>query len=1027
MALVSAMLGPLMRIEILNRPVLKDGRAAKVKKTFVHLLPGVIQEVRLVDVYCIPEIYSIDAETAKALFCDTVAQDIFLDGPVFSAMQEIADTFIEIAFKPGVTDPVGITATEALKLECSLNDIDLPLVQSAKQYQIFTNRELLGEERSMLGKALFNPLIQRADIRSHEDINAGYRFPAIYKGVHVTDFVEPKLFDIVNASDDLLVKISKDRLLALTLSEMKVIQAYFSDPEIQSERVKAGLTPQATDIELEMMGQTWSEHCKHKIFAADVHYEDPEAGKKQIINGLFKTYIRNTTQILSEENVGLRSVFHDNAGVVDFDNDHVVCFKVETHNSPSALDPYGGAITGIVGVNRDILGTGIGAKPIFNTNVLCFADPETPAKDVPVGLLHPKRIMRGVHEGIIDGGNQSGIPTVAGGFIFDESYIGKPLVYCGTGGIMPRMINGRESWTKQIDAGDLAVMVGGRIGKDGIHGATFSSLALDEDSPSSAVQIGDPITQRKVWDFLLEARDRGLYKGITDNGAGGISSSLGEMAQYSGGVQVEIDKCPLKYPGLSAWEIWVSESQERMSLAVDPSKQVEFLALAHQRAVEATVIGTFTNSGYIDLKYKETRVGYLKMKFVHDGLPTMSIPAKWIPSKVRRAGIKLSELSNFNKVDFLRKYWLDALGHVNVRSREELVRQYDHEVQGNTIVKPYQGKQADSPTDGSVIRPVRNSFRGLSVTHGICPRVGDDDTYKMTLCAVDEAYRSHIALGGTPDSAYLLDNFCWPDPVESEETPDGAYKMAQLVRSNMALQEACLAYKLPLISGKDSMKNDARLGGKKISVRPTLLISLMGIIPDTRLTPGTGFSKSGDLIFLVGETRTELSGSIIEHLLQLEQNSNLPHLGSAPTVQLNAARKLYIAFSQAIQHGLVRSVHDLSDGGLLVALAEAGFHNRLGCNLDLSPILESIIQQDEKHAAPALTALFAETPSRYLVSISPDHEKEFRQVMQGNLITFLGFVRDDGHFSLSWNAQGNHHLTVSMDEALAAWKKSWQE
>ena len=366
--------------------------------------------------------------------------------------------------------------------------------------------------------------------------------------------VKVENFDIGNASDEDLLRLSKERLLALTLNEMKSVKSYFTDPETLKKREELGISSDTTDVELEMIAQTWSEHCKHKIFSANINYRDLETGKTERIESVFKNYIKKTTDDLTEKRPFLKSVFHDNSGVIDFDDNHLVCFKVETHNSPSALDPYGGSITGIVGVNRDIMGTGKGAKPFFNTNFLCFGEPDTPEEEIPEGLLHPATVMRGVHHGIIDGGNQSGIPTVAGGFLFDDSFTGKPLVFCGTGGLLPAEIDNEGSWINHINPGDIAVMLGGRIGKDGIHGATFSSQALDEESPSSAVQIGDPITQKKMFDFLLEARDLGLYEGITDNGAGGLSSSLGEMAEYSNGIRIDLDKCPLKYEGLAPWE-----------------------------------------------------------------------------------------------------------------------------------------------------------------------------------------------------------------------------------------------------------------------------------------------------------------------------------------------------------------------------------------------------------------------------------------------------------------------------------------
>jgi phosphoribosylformylglycinamidine synthase len=507
-----------------------------------------------------------------------------------------------------------------------------------------------------------------------------------------------RLIELADLTDVALAALSRERLLALSIPEMQAVKAWFASDAVRAERRARGLPSAATDVELEMIAQTWSEHCKHKIFNATIHLR--EQGREETIRSLFATFIRSTTKEIARERRFLRSVFHDNSGVIAFDRKTLVCFKVETHNSPSALDPYGGAITGIVGVNRDIMGTGLGAKPIFNTDVLCFASPDTAKSDVPVGLLHPRRVMEGVHRGIIDGGNQSGIPVAAGAFVFDDSFLGKPLVFCGTGGVLPARIRGRDACEKRILPGDLAVMAGGRIGKDGIHGATFSSEALSESSPTSAVQIGYPITQKKMLDMLLEARDLGLYRGLTDNGAGGLSSSLGEMAGLSGGVKIDLDKCPLKYQGLAAWEILVSESQERMSLAV-PKENIEaFLDLARRRDVEAAVVGEFTSTGNVEVLARGRLVGLLGLRFLHEGLPVMELQAEWAgPAAAAQAADPA-----FPGVSDLHRAMLDILGDINVRSREEWVRRYDHEVQGRSVIKPFCGRRRDAPTDGAVLR-----------------------------------------------------------------------------------------------------------------------------------------------------------------------------------------------------------------------------------------------------------------------------------------------------------------------------------
>ncbi len=777
-------------------------------------------------------------------------------------------------------------------------------------------------------------------------------------------------FDLAGMDDARLAELSRGRLLALSPDEMRAIRAWAAD--------RGG---PVTDVELEMIAQTWSEHCKHKIFNATIRHQ--EAGREETIRSLFKTCIRSTTERLAGRRRFLRSVFHDNSGVVAFDRRTLVCFKVETHNSPSALDPYGGAITGIVGVNRDIMGTGKGARPIFNTNVLCFGWPDTPESDVPAGLLHPLRVLEGVHRGIVDGGNQSGIPVVAGGFVFDESYLGKPLVFCGTGGILPATVRGRPSWERRVAPGDLAVMVGGRIGKDGIHGATFSSEALSSSSPTSAVQIGDPITQKKACDLLLEARDLGLYRGLTDNGAGGLSSSLGEMATLSGGVRVDLDRCPLKYLGLAPWEILLSESQERMSLAVPKDRLGALLSLAKRRDVEATVVGEFTADGYVEVTAGGKRVARVELAFLHDGLPPMELRSRWIEPQLRQpdratapeaAVTAAAPPSCLDLAAMLRA----VLSDPNVCSREEWVRQYDHEVQGRSVVKPFVGVRREAPSDGAVLRLRPDARLGITVTHGIAPRYGDWDAYDMARCAVDEAVRGHVALGGDPERMAGLDNFCWPDPVEGPDNPDGAYKLAQLVRACRGLADACAAYRLPLISGKDSMKNDARVGDRRISVRPTLLVSLLGVVPDVRRALTTDFKRPGDSIWLVGTSRGELGGTIYERI-------SGKRFGACPSPVPSESMRQYRRIHRAARRGFLSSCHDLSDGGLWVALAESALGGDLGAEVSLDAV-----PADRPLSADQL--LFGETPGRLLVSVGQCAERRFRRLMRGLPAARIGVV-----------------------------------
>lgn len=1006
-----------MRLEVSCSEAFSDGRAKRLLASLRRSISPSIRGLWIVDVFVVDGAPELSSGLAREVFCDPIAQELRIDeaaaGSLFAGKW---DYLVEVTARPGVTDPVALTARDAL---CRSLSEGLPpgaVIQTGAQYLISASeaRGASGIAPDELARFFHNPLIQSASCISRAQWESGARPPARYPHTVAASPARIQVLDLDGLAEAELVSLSKSRLLALSAQEMRAVQAHFGDEAVRSERRARGLPAGATDVELEMIAQTWSEHCKHKIFNATIRYGEP--GARETIRSLFATYIRSTTAEIGRRRRFLRSVFHDNSGVIAFDRRTLLCFKVETHNSPSALDPYGGAITGIVGVNRDIMGTGMGAKPIFNTDVLCFADPLTSAAEVPAGLLHPRRVLEGVHRGIVDGGNQSGIPVVAGAFLFDESYLGKPLVFCGTGGILPARVRGKDGWTKTVAPGDLAVMVGGRIGKDGIHGATFSSEALSETSPTSAVQIGDPITQKKMLEMLLEARDLGLYDGLTDNGAGGLSSSLGEMASISGGVRIDLDACPLKYQGLAPWEILVSESQERMSLAVAPAKLAALLDLARRRDVEATAVGEFTDSGRVEVFANKVLVGLLDLVFLHDGLPTMDLRAEWTaPASAPARALPVMDL---------RRAMLGVLSDPNVASKERWVRQYDHEVQGRSVVKPFAGAGRDAPSDGAVLRVRPDSARGISVTHGICPWYGDADGYAMAQCAVDEAVRAHVALGGDPERMSALDNFCWPDPVEGPDNPDGAFKLAQLVRACRGLADACRAFSLPLISGKDSMKNDARVGGRKISIRPTLLISLMGIVPDVRRAVTTDFKAAGDHIYLVGETRGELGGTRFAHL------AGTP-LGEGPSARPGAAFAVYKKLHRAMRRGIVRSCHDLSDGGLWAALAESALGGRLGAVIDLDDVPTSGEPGSGADNGPGLGTglvrcweserlLFCETPSRLLVSVSPRHQAAWARAMAGTPFACIGTVTADAHVRVA--AAGRELASIDLEEIVGAWK-----
>ncbi len=970
------------RIEVAFKKGMKDALGEGVRKRIVEDLHINVDSVRTI------EVYTFDADLSEKelnllgekLFADPVIQ-VFSDKPLAGDFSWL----IEVGFKPGVTDNVGGTAKKASEdiLKTTLHG-----VYFSRQYLI--NGNITEEEAERIaGGLLANSMIERWVITGilDWDKEKGVHLPLpVVRGKHKPSVSTLKL----DISDNELKDMSRQRLLALNLSEMKSLQKYFNKADVRKEREEFGLSL-PTDVEIEVLAQTWSEHCKHKIFNSQITYTDDKGTKT--INSLFNTFIKRATKEINKP--WLVSVFTDNAGVIKFNDEYNLVMKVETHNTPSALDPYGGAITGIVGVNRDPLGTGMGARLIFNTDVFCFASPFYD-KELPPRLLHPKRIFEGVRRGVEHGGNKSGIPTVNGCIVFDERYLGKPLVYCGTGGIMPAMINGKPSHIKEINPGDLIVMTGGRIGKDGIHGATFSSLELDEDSPVTAVQIGDPITQKKMLDFLLEARDKGLYNAITDNGAGGLSSSVGEMAQLSGGCLIELEKCPLKYAGLDPWEILLSESQERMTLAVSPDRIDEFLALARTRDVEATVIGSFTDSGKFHVKYENKTVAYIDMDFLHTGLPTMKLNARWETRRFDEPVLGTVDLTAALKT---------LLSRLNICSKEYVIRQYDHEVQGGSVVKPLTG---DGPSDAAVIRPLLDSMEGVVVANGICPRYGDIDTYHMTACAIDEAVRNHICVGGSFDHLAGLDNFCWCDPVKSEKNPDGEFKLAQLVRANKALYDYTKAYGVPCISGKDSMKNDYIIGSRKISIPPTVLFSTIGKIEDVRKAATMDVKKPDDRIYVLGMTKDELGAS--------EYFASLGYIGNdVPKVDAASAKKLYIALEKAIHEGAIASCHDCSDGGLGVALAESAFSGELGMTIELTKVpVENIRRTD--------TILFSESQSRFVMTVAPDNVRRFETIMKGNVFADVGAVTQQQNFTVMDGEKVI--LSAGIDELKEAWQRT---
>lgn len=877
--------------------------------------------------------------------------------------------------KPGVMDPVAMSAKQAI----ADFGIEADEVRTFKKYWIGNlDGERLG---ALCSKILANDAIEQTIVGPLPFDRLEVGSPYVFQLVTVP---------IREMDDEALSRLSVKGQLFLSLVEMQTIQAHFRS-----------LDRDPTDVELETIAQTWSEHCSHKTLAGRIRYQD-EHGERHFKNMLKETIFAATMKIRADagDKDWCVSVFADNAGVVRFDDDYNVVFKVETHNHPSALEPYGGANTGIGGVIRDPMGTGMGAKPVCNTDVFCFAPPDTPADELPPGVLHPRRVMKGVVSGVRDYGNRMGIPTVNGAVYFDPRYLGNPLVYCGNVGLIPV-----DKSFKHPQPGDLAVAVGGRTGRDGIHGATFSSAELTSESETlsgGAVQIGNAITEKMVLDVLMVARDRGLYNAVTDCGAGGFSSAVGEMGEKIG-AEVNMETVPLKYDGLSYTEIWISEAQERMVLAVPEDKWDELKALCDSEDVEATVIGRYVPTGRLVLKYHGTQVADLSMEFLHDGRPPVVRDAVY----ARRPVLKLSPLDkiDWDYTDELK----DILGSLNVASKHWVIRQYDHEVQGGSAIKPLVGAENDGPGDASVVRPRIDSRRGLVIACGMNPCYGDLDTYWMAASAIDEAVRNCVAVGADPAKIAILDNFCWG-------TTDRPETLGSLVRSALACYDMAVELGTPFISGKDSLNNEFRPEGadEAISIPPSLLISAMGQVEDVSRCVTMDLKTPGNLLYQVGVTRNEMGGSHFAQVLGLEG-------GQVPKVDPALAKQTFVTLHKAIDSELVRACHDLSEGGLAVAAAEMAFAGGWGARVMLAQVPHEIeadeaakqrraelnvSMPDEPFHPLALyppatsILLFSESNTRFLCEVTRENAAAFEATMSGVPCAMIGEVTDTGKLEI---------------------------
>lgn len=959
-------------VEVFWKADLPDGRASDLLAQIAQLGLDGITGIRVSSLFFLRGDLSVSEveELAQALLADPVVEGYRIR-PAGASGEDDPALVVEVGYHPGVTDAVAENLLRRARL------LGLQALEAAATGSRYTFEGRVGpdELHTVARQLLANEVIQHYTL--------GHLRPAFVPYARPSD--EVATIPLRNASDAELARLSVERVLFLSLPEMQAIRMYF---------VRLGRDP--TDVELETLAQTWSEHCQHKTFKTTIRYRSrggvprvlppdlPPAPPEERIDGLLRSYIRAATERLARPWV--RSAFVDNAGIIAFDEKWEVSFKVETHNHPSALEPFGGANTGIGGVIRDIIG--VSARPIAATDVLCFGPPDLPASEVPAGTLHPRRIARGVIAGIEDYGNKMGIPTVSGAILYDPGYTANPLVYCGCLGIAPA---GRHRRSPR--PGDLCVALGGRTGRDGLHGATFSSAELTHETGQtvgSVVQIGDPITEKALLEAVLRARDEGLYSAITDCGAGGFASAAGEMGREVG-VEVELGDVPLKYPGLRPWEIWLSEAQERMVLAVPPEHLARLAEICRAFDVEWTVIGRFTGDRRLRVRYRGALVADLDMDFLHDGWPRRTMEAEWIAPTFPEPDVVTGDLTPL---------LLAMLSHPDVASKEDVIRRYDHEVQGATVIKPLVGSAADGPSDGAVLRPLEvEGWQGLALGVGICPHYGRIDPYAMAWAAIDEALRNVTAVGADPERVALLDNFCWGNP----SLPD---RLGALVRAVQGCHDAALAYGAPFISGKDSLNNEyVDPEGQKRSIPPTLLISSLGIVPDIRDAVTMDLKAPGNFIYLLGETYPELGGSLYARLQgALGNRVPLPRPGSLTTMR---------TLHRAIRARLVRACHDLSEGGLGVAAAEMALAGRLGMELDLLPLL---VRRD----LPATIALFSESSGRFLVEVAPEAAARFEAEMAGCPCYRLGKTAAHGRLRIS-GREGEALVDVAVSDLARAW------
>ncbi len=872
---------------------------------------------------------------AAELLSDPVAQTAQWRGVDGGATGTASEHVIETARRPGVTDSV---ADQLVRAAHELGISAVRRAATGNSYQV-SGRLTPDQLRTLAERLLANSIIQHYKLGPIEAT-----FPQEATGSATVEVIAFRELD-----DDALLAVSLDRRAALDVVEMRAMQDYFRSEDRDP-----------TDVEFEMIAQTWSEHCVHKTFRAKIDVSD--GSSTRVIDGLLKTFLVAATDTIAAPWV--RSAFVDNAGIIDFDDEFEISIKVETHNHPSAIEPFGGANTGVGGVIRDVLG--VSAKPIAATDVLCFGPADLDPQHLPDGVLHPRRIRSGVVSGVQDYGNKIGIPTVNGAILYDEGYTANPLVFCGCVGIAPK---GKHASTRQPLPGDRVIVLGGRTGSDGLRGATFSSMTMDAQTgevAGASVQIGDPITEKGLIEVITRARDLDLYHAITDCGAGGLSSAVGEMASTVG-ADVELTEVRLKYPGLAPWEIWLSEAQERMVLAVPESALPQLASLCETYTVELTNIGQFTDTGRLKVRYQDRIALDLDNTFLHDGIPQRQMTAIIDRRPVEKVTAAVDDQDQTDAETLLQ-----LLASPNIASKSAVIRIYDHEILGGTVVKPLTGVLNDGPSDACVIKPIgTKGARGIVISNGINPELGKTDAYAMALNVVDEAMRNAVAVGGNPDRMAILDNFCWGDPTR-------AATLGSLVEAVRGCHDAAVHFGTPFISGKDSLNNEyLGVDGERHAIPPTLLISALGIVDDVEKAVTMDLKAAGNVIYLVGDIVPTANGQL-------------------PTAQL------YRCIHRAMQAQLVRACHDLSDGGVAVAAAEMCIGGRIGVSL-------TIVHDD----------LFTETNGCLLVEVEPSNTDEFERILAGQTHQRLGLVATSNQLDIA-SASGPL-ISIPIDRLVAAW------